>query len=264
MDRGEIQRALLNPAVDWESLRIDRSTYDKHIFESADKVRCAVCLTIPSCSPQSEPCASHPLDVLGHRAPVPPGPRLLQKNVSSRLFNDPGVVTQIERELNSITSPSRLGMMWGSPTCPHGPSRRQHLWYRGGGSAPSHSRAEAAGVVGAAGCWMVCGYKDGDKRVTFEEFWEFVLENVQHRAHEQAVATSKSVSLMDISMWGGAEVADWICEIGFPQYRCALPPALPTRLARLCVSQTCDCRKGWIYVCCLPVVHACFCARRGR
>lgn len=24
--------------VDWESLRIDRSTYDRHIFESADKV----------------------------------------------------------------------------------------------------------------------------------------------------------------------------------------------------------------------------------
>lgn len=45
--RGEIQRALLNPAVDWESLRIDRSTYDKHIFESADKVRCAVCLDHP-------------------------------------------------------------------------------------------------------------------------------------------------------------------------------------------------------------------------
>lgn len=101
--------------------------------------------------------------------------------------------------------------------------------------------------------------------MTFEEFWDFVLENVQHRAHEQAVATSKSVSLMDISMWGGAEVADWICEIGFPQYRCA--PALLTRLPRLAFHEHATgmfvCRKCW-NCCCLPLDHACFRARRGR
>lgn len=61
--------------------------------------------------------------------------------------------------------------------------------------------------------------QNGDKRVTFDEFCEFVLESVQHRSHEQAVATAKSISLCDVSLWGAAEVADWVCEIGFPQYR---------------------------------------------
>lgn len=97
VDRGEIQRALKNPDVDWESLGIDRSTYDRHIFVSADK--------------------------------------------------------------------------------------------------------------------------NGDNRIHFEEFWEFVLQSIQHRAHEHSVAASKQVSLVDISLWGTQEVADWVSEIGFPQYR---------------------------------------------
>mmetsp|Transcript_26964 Transcript_26964/g.50996 ORF Transcript_26964/g.50996 Transcript_26964/m.50996 type:complete len:327 (-) Transcript_26964:278-1258(-) len=97
IDRGEVQRSLRNPDVDWESLGIDRSTYDRHIFVSADK--------------------------------------------------------------------------------------------------------------------------NGDNRIHFEEFWEFVLESIQHRAHEQAVAASKQVSLVDISQWGTQEVADWISELGYPQYR---------------------------------------------
>mmetsp|Transcript_14471 Transcript_14471/g.30968 ORF Transcript_14471/g.30968 Transcript_14471/m.30968 type:complete len:308 (-) Transcript_14471:291-1214(-) len=97
LDRGEIQRALKNPDINWESLGIDRSTYDRHIFVTADK--------------------------------------------------------------------------------------------------------------------------DGDRRLSFQEFWEFVLKNLQHKAHEQAIAASKQVSLVDVSLWGNQEVADWIAEIGYPQYR---------------------------------------------
>eukprot|EP00238_Polyblepharides_amylifera_P010092 CAMPEP_0196590278 /NCGR_PEP_ID=MMETSP1081-20130531/66176_1 /TAXON_ID=36882 /ORGANISM="Pyramimonas amylifera, Strain CCMP720" /LENGTH=326 /DNA_ID=CAMNT_0041913341 /DNA_START=37 /DNA_END=1017 /DNA_ORIENTATION=+ len=97
LDRGEIQRGLRNPEINWESLGIDRSTYDRHIFITADK--------------------------------------------------------------------------------------------------------------------------DGDNRISFDEFWEFVLKSIQHRAHEQAIAASKQVSLVDISLWGKEEVADWVSMIGFPQYR---------------------------------------------
>lgn len=43
---------------------------------------------------------------------------------------------------------------------------------------------------------LVCfGNQNGDNRIHFEEFWEFVLESIQHRAHEQAVAASKQVFL---------------------------------------------------------------------
>eukprot|EP00959_Pyramimonas_sp_CCMP1952_P092588 1937763-Pyramimonas_sp.AAC.1 len=31
---------------------------------------------------------------------------------------------------------------------------------------------------------------------------------------------SRQVSLVDVSLWGNQEVADWIAEIGYPQYRC--------------------------------------------
>lgn len=97
LDRGEIQRGLKNPAVDWEALGIDRGTYDRHLFISADT--------------------------------------------------------------------------------------------------------------------------DGDNRISFEEFWVYVVKNAQRVSHEQAVAASKQVSLVDISNWGIQEVGDWIVEIGFPQYR---------------------------------------------
>ena len=40
---------------------------------------------------------------------------------------------------------------------------------------------------------FVSADKDGDHRVSFQEFWEFVLKNLQHKAHEQAIAASKQV-----------------------------------------------------------------------
>mmetsp|Transcript_40978 Transcript_40978/g.49730 ORF Transcript_40978/g.49730 Transcript_40978/m.49730 type:complete len:316 (-) Transcript_40978:314-1261(-) len=60
---------------------------------------------------------------------------------------------------------------------------------------------------------------DGNNRISFDEFWQFVLKSVQRVHHEQAVAASKQVSLVDVSSWGMKEVGDWITEIGFPQYR---------------------------------------------
>lgn len=61
--------------------------------------------------------------------------------------------------------------------------------------------------------------EDGDSRVTFDEFWQFILASTASRERALRDAAAAAASLSKFQHWTCFEVGDWLEKNGFAAYR---------------------------------------------
>ena len=60
--------------------------------------------------------------------------------------------------------------------------------------------------------------EDGDQRVTFDEFWMFILNATAQREETKRRAAAVMASVSKFSHWTAAEVGEWLRNVGYGQY----------------------------------------------
>jgi len=60
--------------------------------------------------------------------------------------------------------------------------------------------------------------EDGDQRVTFDEFWMFILNATAQREETRRRAAELMASVSKFSHWSAAEVGEWLRGVGYGQY----------------------------------------------
>ena len=60
--------------------------------------------------------------------------------------------------------------------------------------------------------------EDGDQRVTFDEFWMFILNATAQREETKRRAAAVMASVSKLSHWTAAEVGEWLRNVGYGQY----------------------------------------------
>jgi Ca2+-binding EF-hand superfamily protein len=60
--------------------------------------------------------------------------------------------------------------------------------------------------------------EDGDQRVTFDEFWMFILNATAQREETKRRAAAAMASVSKFSHWTSAEVGEWLRSVGYGQY----------------------------------------------
>ena len=60
--------------------------------------------------------------------------------------------------------------------------------------------------------------EDGDQRVTFDEFWMFILNATAQREETRRRAAAVMASVAKFSHWSAAEVGEWLRGVGYGQY----------------------------------------------
>ena len=60
--------------------------------------------------------------------------------------------------------------------------------------------------------------EDGDQRVTFDEFWMFILNATAQREEARRQTAAAMASVSKFSHWTPSEVGEWLAHCGFGQY----------------------------------------------
>jgi hypothetical protein len=60
--------------------------------------------------------------------------------------------------------------------------------------------------------------EDGDQRVTFDEFWMFILNATAQREEALRQTAAAMASVSKFSHWTASEVGEWLARVGFGQY----------------------------------------------